>query len=344
MLTKEKSLQIKGIAIIMMLFLHLFCYTKNIELCQNYIYINGIPLAQLLTRATYPVPFFLILGGYGLYILYRRQDNRRVVRIFKLYLHYWTILFVFLIIGYYINPNLYPGTLHKFFINISTYETTYNTEMWFLLPYSILSIASVWVFRIFDKCKTSVVVVGTLIIHLITSYGISRYADSFFYSHYGIYNLWLVLHILFHFSLGAMAAKSDLFGRIKEHFDKSNIKYKFYIPYLLMLSLVIINCVFKYNYFYAFLMILCLCLIDFSDSVKQLLSSFGRQSMNMWMIHSWLCYYLFHDFVYSFKYPVLILVVLVFFSYYIGVAIDAIIKPFENKLLTYRQRKEQIQL
>ena len=28
--------------------------------------------------------------------------------------------------------------------------------------------------------------------------------------------------------------------------------------------------------------------------------------MNIWMIHTWFCYYLFHDFFYGFNYPILI--------------------------------------
>lgn len=344
MLTKEKSLQIKGIAILMMLFLHLFCYSWNIDLCQNFIFINGIPLAQLLTRAAYPVPFFLILGGYGLYTLYQRRDNRRVVRIFKLYLHWWVILAIFLLIGHYINPSLYPGSIKKFLSNFSTYETTYNTELWFLLPYSLLSLGSIWLFRFYDKLRGGVVVVGTLFLQLTTSYGISRYADTFFYSHYLIYNLWLVLHILFQFSLGAMAARYNYFGRIRDLYDKSEFRYKRWLPYFIMLGLICINCAFKYNFFYAFLMISCFCLIDFSQTIQRLLSALGRQSMNMWMIHSLLCYYLFHDFIYSFKFPVLIFLVLVFFSYYASIAVNSILKPIEDILLSRGQRKEQVQI
>lgn len=37
-MTKEETLRLKGIAILMMLFLHLFNTTANVEQCQTYIY------------------------------------------------------------------------------------------------------------------------------------------------------------------------------------------------------------------------------------------------------------------------------------------------------------------
>lgn len=215
MLTRDKSICIKGIAVIFMLFLHLFCYTQNTELCKNFIYINGIPLVQILTRATYPVTFFLILGGYGLYLLYEKGDMRRGTRIFKLYIHFWIIMTLFLVIGHYINPESYPGSWSKFLCNVTTYETTYNTEMWFLLPYSILSFTSRWWFKVINKFSWISVISFTFFLYLVTSYGISRHS-GFFYSHYMLYNLWLVLQMSFSFCLGAVAAKYNYFHAVND--------------------------------------------------------------------------------------------------------------------------------
>lgn len=111
-----------------------------------------------------------------------------------------------------------------------------------------------------------------------------------------------------------------------------------------MLALVVINCVFKYNFFYTFLMITLFCLIDFPKPLEKFLIALGKQSMNMWMIHSWLCYYLFHDFIYSFRYPIIILVVLTFLSYYIGIVVDKIALPIEKRLLTRNELKEKFQI
>ena len=50
----------------------------------------------------------------------------------------------------------------------------------------------------------------------------------------------------------------------------------------------------------------------------------------MWMIHCWLCYYLFHDFIYGFKYPVIIFTVLVIISVVCSIIVNVICAPIKK--------------
>lgn len=123
-MTRDQTQIFKGVAIILMLFLHLFNYTANVDLCHNIFFINGKPLVSYLVGAANPVAFFLILGGYGMYKVWEKGDRHRWTRVFKLYLHYWIILAIFLIIGHFLNPDLYPGSISDLLSNITTYSTT----------------------------------------------------------------------------------------------------------------------------------------------------------------------------------------------------------------------------
>ncbi|MDE6309159.1 MAG: hypothetical protein K2L81_03085, partial [Muribaculaceae bacterium] len=60
------------------------------------------------------------------------------------------------------------------------------------------------------------------------------------------------------------------------------------------------------------------------EIVKGTLALLGKHSMNMWMIHSWGCYYLFRDFTYSFRYPLIIFLMLVAISLICSVAVNYI--------------------
>ena len=60
-LSKENSKVIKGIAILLMLFYHLFNY-DNAEACINFFHMGGVPLASWLARACNPVAIFLLLS------------------------------------------------------------------------------------------------------------------------------------------------------------------------------------------------------------------------------------------------------------------------------------------
>ena len=58
---------LKGVAILFMLYLHLFNQMANVNLCTTYLSIRGVPFVHLFSRCTGPVAFYLILSGYGLY-------------------------------------------------------------------------------------------------------------------------------------------------------------------------------------------------------------------------------------------------------------------------------------
>ena len=324
---------IKGVAILLMIFLHLFNNSSNVSECHNLIYIGGQPLVLLLSKASNPVAFFLILGGYGLYKVYEKGDHNRWSRLLKLYLHYWVILLVFVSIGHFIRPEVYPGSFLYVISNIIGYHTNYNGEMWFLLPYVILSALSPMLFRMVKKVKALYIIVFTLLIHIATSYCISRYGESFLYLNYWAYNPLLVLYLLFNFSLGAMAARTDFFERLRS----KRLNHIGLYAWGGVIALVSFNCIFKYNFFYAFGIITCLLFIPLPTEIKNSLCKLGDQSMNMWMIHSWFCYYLFHNFIYSFSYPLLIFIVLVIISYVSSLLINLIAVPIERIFLTKKE-------
>ncbi len=49
-----------------------------------------------------------------------------------------------------------------------------------------------------------------------------------------------------------------------------------------------------------------------------------HRSTSMWLVHSYFCYYLFHDFIYGFKYPLVIFLVLFVCSYISAFFIDSL--------------------
>lgn len=222
-MNKQESQMMKGVAILLMLFLHLFNQLHNVELCRNFIFINDLPLVYILCRAANPVAFFLILGGYGLYKVNEGEDKHRWSRILKLFIHYWIILIMFVSIGCYLHPSRYPGSISTIISNFTSFNTSYNGEMWFLFPYIVLSLLAPYIFRFMKRYKTWQIIATTLFIHLCTSFCISRYGTSHLYHNLWLYNPLLVIHLLFAFSLGAVAARGNFFEKVKDKFHK--LKY-----------------------------------------------------------------------------------------------------------------------
>ena len=71
---KETSKILKGIAILMMVFLHLFNRDSQIDLYDSCFFINGHPFAQCFARACNPVGMFLFLSGYGMFYSFKRNN------------------------------------------------------------------------------------------------------------------------------------------------------------------------------------------------------------------------------------------------------------------------------
>ncbi len=326
----------------MMLFLHLFMDPANAELCKNFVFIDGKPLVNFLTRAAGPVPFYLFLSGYGLYKVYLKGDKNRWNRLIKLCIHYWLILLIFVPLAYYVKPTKIPLSTDIIIANIFAYDPTYDAPMWFFLPYIILAIISIWIFKVIDKHNSLIIIFLTLIIHIFTSYCISRYGQSYIYNARYAYNLLLVFHFLFQFCLGAICAKDRIFERSKD-FCKKIIPQSFpryFIISILLIGLIFYELLGKYNFFYAFGVIWCISNLNIRGWSKAMLVKLGDQSMNMWMIHYWFYQTLLHDFVYSFKFPLLVLGVLTIISYAASIIINKIATPVERLIMPVKIIKQ----
>ena len=150
-MSKEESLEIKGIALIMMLWCHFYMTGAQYELF--YIFKFGsFKLFSFLNNACTPVVFFVFLSGYGLYCVYEKGDQHRYSRILNLYIHYWVITIIFTTIAHNLaDKEKYPGDIRDVFLNLSAFKTTWNCECWFLFPYSFLALCYPFIFKILKK-------------------------------------------------------------------------------------------------------------------------------------------------------------------------------------------------
>ena len=101
--------------------------------------------------------------------------------------------------------------------------------------------------------------------------------------------------------------------------DKNTeILNKRYIYILIALILLIaVRCIFDTSAVHIFYVVTFIALflsISRWSFIDKSLSFLGTYSMNMWFIHTCICYYLFKDFIYGFKYPIIIYTVVVVLS------------------------------
>lgn len=307
-MNKETSNILKGTAILLMIFLHLFNNMSNVELCSNFVYMGGIPLIYRLSSIAHLcVPIYLFLSGYGLYKSKEHSSLRRnILRIKKLYINYWVVLAIFVFAGAFIRPDIYLGSTTKFISNITAYKTTYNNEWWFLLPYVILVLISPGIFKVIDKLNWKLLVCILPLIHFI-AFATIKFNGPFLFSHQYIYYLVLIPSCSIPFTVGALIAKYKVIERLKE----STKTYRT-ICLITLLAVLFLKTIFRgsfFNDYSAVPFILLFAAINRGKVLDAVLAFFGKHSTNMWLIHSFFCYYLFHDFIYGFRFPIVIFVV-----------------------------------
>ena len=305
-MSKKQSQIIKGIAVLFMVWLHLF--GRHTERYYDFISIFGKPFAQFVCGGMSPVAFFLLLGGYGLYYVYQRgKDANRYKRVFRVYFHYWVILAIFVPIGFFINPDKYPGNISNVLLNIIGLRSSYNSECWFLLPYSLVSLTSCWLFRIYDRINAKALCVITFIISLTTSTLLHFYGESFI-NHIAWISLPLTyLHFQLPFALGALLKREELFEKVFAYVDKKKIK-TYQVVLLLMLVYFFICSVWNTGYyaFYVLFFVVSITLLPLDNLWGDILGYIGKHSVNIWMIHTFFAYHLFQSYTYSLKYPIII--------------------------------------
>ena len=279
---------------------------------------------NLLTRCTNPVPFFLILSGYGLYRSIAGGSGKSPwTRILRLYIHYWITLAFFVPIGaFVVGTQSYPGSFGTVMSNLTGWSTTYNGEVWFLFPYCILVLLSSRIFKLVNSWHWLLVFGVSGIIYFFSYLAIHLYGAVYLYNHMFAYMPVLVGSLLFPFCIGMLMAK---------YIDSDRLKTVFADRRLLGFSLLICLCLLRlcfrtmfFNPIYAAGFILLFSSLPHLGITRNILAEFGRRSTSMWFIHTYFCYYLFHDFIYSFKYPVIIFLVLLAISYIAAILIDAV--------------------
>lgn len=312
-LTLEQTKIIKGIAILMMVFLHLFNHITDVEQCTYFLTMGDLPLVHWLTRAANPVPFYLFLSGYGLYYTWSSgKELNPLGRCLKLYQVYWISLLVMVGVGYFIKPSDYPGSIIRVIENVTGWRTSYNAEVWFLFPYLLLVLSSKWLFTWVSKMRGAIIAGTGFALYLAMAFIISKASRSggvWLFTTMWVYQPILYFECLCSFLFGSIACKYSHDDFPSWLIRLTDCGWK---VVLLLVILIIARCIINTDAsspLYTFLFILLLSRIHWSGWINSVLWFFGKHSTVMWLTHSYFCYYLFHDFIYGFKYPILIYLV-----------------------------------
>ena len=332
-MNKETSLELKGIAILLMLLLHLFNTQERVAACTTYfMFWNHKPLVYALSRvAGFCVPIYLFVSGYGHAIsLLRGRLNfgHCLQRIRKLYVNFWLIFFIFIPIACWVQPTAYPRGATVFLQNMIGLDFSYNKEWWFLLPYVVLALLSPFLFRaVAQKTNTGDYRIGkaplllTAAVYLLVTTCGKYLPDSL--SQQPLIVLFLnTLKLLFVFIAAAAFAFNQWFERLQAW-----PRRKSHLFLVCLLALCLLRMSLGPSFLNAFFVLVCIplyVLLSRPNWLKRFLMFFGKHSTNMWLCHTFFAYYIWGEWFYGLRYPLLIYLALVAASLGVSMLVEPV--------------------
>ncbi len=317
-LSLNQSNQLKAIAILMMLCLHLF--NKDYKgLFLPIIFINDKPLSYYLSLFSDAcVPIFAFVSGYGLYYKFLKSKNTyekdNYKRIKKLFINYWIILLLFpLLIGGLIGKEGYPGSSLKFILNFLALDNSYNGAWWFFTIYVLFVLTSRFWFTLLNRINIIIYLFLLLILYVVAFYFRVYKAHIFQNEILNWFQVQGSLYFctLFQFMLGAFAIKYDWFYWVN-HFINRYFKFNFWVGFILILGLICIHGALSnlfYAPFFALLFIFIFANLSYLSRINSILNFVVPHATNLWLIHLFFIQFFYRG-LYDLKYPIVIYLVL----------------------------------
>lgn len=349
-LTKQQIKTTKGIAIIFMLLLHLFCTKQYEELYTPIIIIGQVPLIYYFALfADCCVAIYCFCSGYGLYRSYERNiksyKSNNYKRLFKLYINSWIILIIFVVILGSITGefNVIGEGLKDFILTVALIDPAYNGAWWFLTTYILLVVISPILYRIVDKVNFKPILFLSLLFYFIAY--VQRIKGVIIVENeilsWGIRQLALFGTSQFPFMVGGIFAKYNTYSWL---YRKSNeIKNKNVIGIIIIVAMIILHGFIETLFIAVFTGIIFICVFNLMDKpkwVEKPLIFIATYSTNLWLIHMFVYITYLRNLVYAPKYAIIIFPWFIAISLSLSIVVQWIYKCILNCFFHSQSNKE----
>lgn len=363
--SREDTKIIKGMAVILMLMHHLWAFPDRIAEGGFVSHINLFGQSAIFYIGSFGkicVSIFMFLGGYGIYKSYENGKFSILSKLKHLYISYWKVFIIFIPVGFLffaeqpaycakeaICKKFTHFSWRELIENFFAIKSTYNEEWWFLFTYMIAVLTFPFIVRIMEKRNTAinifiVIVLGILTQNVFPALGkvevLGNMSGNYMYKTFFCQTgPWFAC-----FWMGILFAKDNLLIYIHNKLEEQKMINPF-LDVLMMAAIVFLrNTGFGNTADIIYVPFLIICFLDILKNMKclkKVFLSIGRQSTNMWLIHTFFCYYfyVFVKVVIFPKYAVLSLLILIALSYIVSVLINGFYhkgRKIWNRLLALR--------
>ena len=337
-LTRSDTKMIQGLSVLAMVILHLFDQLDYSNLYHPLLYFKGYPVIFYFAQLSdFCVMGFAFCSGYGLFKQYNESEHstyikKRLKSLWHLLINYWIILILFtgisIIVG---NGSNMPGNIKEFIGNFIPVNTTYNGAWWYLFIYILLVLLSPVLFKICNKAPSIIVLGGSFVIYVSAYYVRFKMGDSnWIVGKYGVFGM-----TLFEFIIGSICYKEKWISKAKCLKEKVAKNIARIIAIALILLMLLGHTLLVQSLFVApvtgLLIIFIFSLWEKPWWIKNTFLLIGKHSTNIWLIHMFFYMYIFKNLVFIAKYPLLILLLMMFITISCSNVINLVVKCIRNK-------------
>lgn len=326
-ISREESALIQGVAVMLMVFHHLFAFPERISV--PYALVFDFDLLHIETLLSYfgriCVSIFAFLSGYGLYKKMAglcREERFSIIagyksilgQLLRFIIRYWLVLAVFVTAGYFLNAYVFDWqTLAKHFLGLSS---AYNAEWWYVRFYLELLLVFpllYWAMRLpakwlGERWSAVLVWIAVLVLSSVWDHIDACYLSAI---------------------TGMVCAGTGLFDWVARNLKK----VRGLLPGLaavLMMGVFVLRARFGGDYdfllaaAFVFAMGALLKTKLFRQTVNVVLRPVGRYATYIWLTHTFFAYYYFQSLVYAPYYSGLIFVWCLFLAMLPGIVLEPV--------------------
>lgn len=332
-ITKRDSKMLKGVAILSMLMLHLFCRKENLPYTPL-LWIGSTPLIYYFGLfGDICVAVYCFISGYAHYLQSSKGElQQRWKRLWRFMIPFWVIAVVFSLIGLLAGNSVIPGSIKEFLLNCLTIKNSYNGAWWYANTYILLVALQPLSRKFVERCPAWLVILLTFAFYTV-SYGI-RFCgwgacDSVILS-------WIITHVgllgtsYFPYAIGMLLCKKQVISLLRQRLTAINVRNIYIFTVLMFTGMIVVHGMVQSLFvavITATVTIILLCVCPLPKRLTSLLCYLGEHSTNIWLVHMFFYAVLFEGFVFCAKYPIPVFLLLLLSSLASSYVIKWLSKP-----------------
>lgn len=332
-ITKRDSKMLKGVAILSMLMLHLFCRKENLPYTPL-LWIGSTPLIYYFGLfGDICVAVYCFISGYAHYLQSSKGElQQRWKRLLRFMIPFWVIAVVFSLIGLLAGNSVIPGSIKEFLLNCLTIKNSYNGAWWYANTYILLVALQPLSRKFVERCPAWLVILLTFAFYTV-SYGI-RFCgwgacDSVILS-------WIITHVgllgtsYFPYVIGMLFCKKQVISLLRQRLTAINVRNIYIFTVLMFTGMIVVHGMVQSLFvavITATVTVILLCVCPLPKRLTSLLCYLGEHSTNIWLVHMFFYAVLFKGFVFCAKYPIPVFLLLLLSSLASSYVIKWLSKP-----------------